>query len=185
MSQGTGGERGDLLAELNDLLALDRDAVQAYTMAIDQLRDGALRGTLMDYRSDHQRHVEALTRLIEAHGGTASRLPHLSTGPFKLAVQALGSFGDDRATLLAFKANEAQVRDKYRRHADNPHPADVTDVLKRAAADEERHYEWVARALETLGAGEGSVAGTAERVFEQLHGTTADILEGVERRLRG
>jgi hypothetical protein len=43
--------------------------------------------------------------------------------------------------------NERQVRDKYRRSARAPHPADITWVLARGAEDESRHYAW---ALETL-----------------------------------
>ena len=175
----------DLVAELNDLLKLDHDAVQAYTLAIKQLREGVLRNTLMDYRSDHQRHIDELHRLIEAHGGSALELPHLVAGPFKLAIQALGGMvGDDRTTLLAFKTNEYHVMDKYNRAAESPHPADTREYLTRAADDERRHYDCVGTALEQMGAGGGSIAGTLEHTLERLHGAAADILEGAEKRLR-
>jgi rubrerythrin len=179
MGQTTQTETG-LVAELNDLLQLDHDAVQAYTLAISSLENPAYKETLHQFRGDHQRHVDELTQLIRARGGIAMELPHL-TGAFKLAVQAAGAAGGDRAVLLAFKANERQVRDKYRRSARASHPADVTSVLARAADDEARHYAWVLETLEDLGYDENSVSGRAERAFEVTHKGVADAVEGVER----
>src|ERR687885_85731 len=132
-----------LVAELNDLLKLDHDAVQAYTLAIRSL----------------------------------------DSGSFKLAVQGVAALGSDRSVLAAFKANERQVRDKYRRAAREFHTADVTSVLARAAEDESRHYAWVLETLEDLGFDADSVAGQAERAFEVAHKGVADTLEGAERKL--
>src|SRR5690606_10560976 len=136
-----------LVAELNDLLQLDHDAVQAYGIAIEAVEDERLRETLIAFRGDHERHIDELTELIRAHGGIPIETAHIPTGMFKAAVQRAGAARGDRALMLAFKANERQVRDKYRRHADAPHPPEVRAVLARAAADEERHYAW---ALEVL-----------------------------------
>ena len=123
-----------LVAELNDLLQLDYDAVGAYTLAISALRDRNLRNTLIGFRQDHERHIAELVELIRARGGLPVRMPHFPTGIFKLLVQAAGSVGGmvggiaggDRTCLLAFIANETQARDKYRRHANSDdHPSDV------------------------------------------------------------
>lgn len=171
----------ELVAELNDLLQLDQDAVGAYTLAIQALPMDAYREALTRYRADHERHVAELRELIRAHGGTPVAIPHLPTGVFKLAVQALGDLGDARAVLAAFKTNEGQVRDKYRRHADRLHPPDVDTVLRRAAADEEEHYRWAAEMLDRLGAGPGTLPGTAQQAAERVHGTVADGVERAER----
>lgn len=171
----------ELLAELNDLLQLDRDAVHAYTVAIGSLPQDAVGQTLARFRADHERHVAELSDLVRAHGGEPARIPHLPTGAFKAAVQAVGSAGGLRETLLAFKANEAQVRDKYRRHADRPHPADVDAVLRRAAADEETHYAWAAEMLERIGAGTDTVPGVAAEVLERVQGRLADAVEAAQR----
>ena len=106
----------DFTAELNDLLQLDHDAVEAYTIAIDRIRDAGRRESLVSFRADHKRHIEELAALVRARGGLPTELPH-PTGALKLAVQALGSLGDDTSLLLAFKAVEGQVRDKYQRAA--------------------------------------------------------------------
>lgn len=170
-----------LVAELNDLLQLDHDAVQAYGLAIKGVMSPDHKQTLTRFRGDHERHVRNLTELIEAHGGIPIQLSHIPTGPMKLAVQAVGNAGGDREALLAFKSNERQVRDKYHRLADESHPPDVAEVLNRNAADEARHYAWVSEALERMGAGGDTRLGRAQEAFETAHSRAADAVEGAER----
>jgi rubrerythrin len=170
-----------LTAELNDLLRLDHDAVQAYTLAIKLLEHPDYKRQLEEFRADHQRHIDELSRLIRSRDGVPLELPHLSSGPFKLAVQAVGAAGGDRAVLLAFKANQRQVRDKYRRSARGVYPADVTSVLARGAEDEARHYEWALETLWELGVTPESAAGRVERAFEVAHARAADVMESTER----
>jgi rubrerythrin len=172
---------GALTAELNDLLMLDHDAIQAYTLAIRLIENPAYKAQLELFRADHERHIDELSQLIRSRDGTPLELPHLPSGAFKLAVQAIGVAGGDRAVLLAFKANERQVRDKYRRAARAVHPADVTSVLARAADDEVRHYAWALETLEDLGVTPGTLTDRAERAFEVAHARTADVMESAER----
>ena len=172
-----------IIADLNDLLQLDHDAVEAYTVAIDRVRGERYRETLVQYRNDHERHIEELAALVRARGGLPVERPH-PTGALKLVVQALGSAGSDATLLLAFKAVEGQSRDKYRRFAsDATYPEDVRAVVARADDDETRHYEWVEQTLRELGAGAGTVQHAAASAVEMLHKFVADPLERAERDL--
>lgn len=170
-----------LAADLNDLLRLDHDAVQAYTLAIRLLENPDYKRQLEEFRADHQRHIDELSQLIRSRDAVPLEFPHLPSGAFKLAVQGVGGAGGDRAVLLAFKANERQVRDKYRRVAREVHPADVTSVLARAADDETRHYEWALETLSDLGVTPDTMTGRAERAFEVAHARAADVMESAER----
>jgi rubrerythrin len=172
-----------LVAELNDLLQSDHDAVQAYAIAIEQLGEPEYRRTLERFREDHERHIRELTELIRAHGGIPLELPHVPTGMFKAAVQRAGALGGDWATLLAFKANERQVRDRYREAACQGHPEDVADMLGRAAADEARHYVWALEMLDHLNLGPDSMVGRVEGALERGHQHAAELIEKVERRM--
>ena len=176
-------DRPTTIADLNDLIQLDHDAVNAYTMAIDTMRSDVLREQLVAFRLDHKRHIEELAEQVRDLGGTPIELPHLTTGPFKLAMQALGVPGSDAMVLLAFKANERQVRDKYRDRARRRYPADVTEVVRRAAADEETHYSWVARTLDGMGYGSDTVTGQVEKAVELGARAVADAAERVERQV--
>lgn len=182
MNEMTEQAEDQLVAELNDLLQLDYDAVQAYGLAISLLSNPEYKSQLRDFRADHERHIDELSRLVANHGGIPVELPHLPTGVFKLAVQAAGRLGGDRGVLLAFKANERQVRDKYRRAAEKRQPPEVAVILSRAAGDESLHYSWVLETLEDLGAGESTTAGRIEQAVEIGHARMADVVEGAERR---
>jgi rubrerythrin len=168
------------IAMLNDLLQLDHDAVGAYGIAITATTDESRRETLRGFRADHERHIEEITRLIQDRGGRPIQSPHLPTGVFKLAVQKAGTLGGETALLLAFKANERQGRDKYRRAAESSDDLEVADVLARASEDEIRHYDWAVRTLQELGVAPDSAAARVERVIEIGNARMADVMEGLE-----
>jgi hypothetical protein len=172
-----------LVAELNDLLQLDHDAVQAYTLAISLLQGEVYKETLRRFRGDHERHIIDLTELIRTHGGVPIQLPHLPSGVFKLAVQAAAAAGGDAEVLLAFRANERQVRDKYRRHAQRATLADVAEVLRRNASDEEAHFTWVVDTLSGIGYPTDSTTAKVAAAVETGHQKVADAMEGAERRV--
>ena len=181
MNEMTEQAEDQLVAQLNDLLQLDYDAVQAYRLAISLLSNPEYKAQLRDFRADHERHIDELSRLVANHGGVPVEMPHLPTGVFKLAVQAAGRAGGDRGVLLAFKANERQVRDKYRRAAESRQPPEVAVILSRAAGDESLHYSWVLETLEDLGVGANTRAGRIENAFEAGHARLADAVESGER----
>src|SRR5687767_400335 len=171
-----------LTTTLNDLLQLDVDAISAYSLVIRQLESKVRKEAVRRYQSDHRRHVRELKRVIQAHGGKAIAASHIPTGPFKLAMQAMGSAGGDRAVLLAFKTNERQARDKYHRAAATRGlPKDAARVLKRGSRDEERHYRWAEKQLEQLHAGRRTAIGKAAGVVEVANARTVDVIEEVEK----
>lgn len=176
------------IAELNDLLQLDHDAIQSYTLSMQEVEANAYRETIRRYRGDHERHVEELTALIRKYGGQPLELPHPSALD-KLALQAAGAVGGgDTHVLVAFRNNERQARDKYARAADAAAawPADVQTVVRTAASDERRHYDWVDMTVQSLGVTDDSAVGVAARSLEVVHARTHDAAEAVEKQgLRG
>ncbi|MDQ4080104.1 MAG: ferritin-like domain-containing protein [Gemmatimonadota bacterium] len=182
MKRGNALKATVLTTQLNDLLQLDVDAVQAYALTIRQLESKVRKQTVRRYQADHRRHIADLKRLIKAHDGAPMPVSHIPTGPFKLAMQAIGSFGDDKAVLLAFKINERQGRDKYRRVAmGRGLPRGVARVLKRAARDEERHYRWADKELQKLHAGRRTMVGKVASGAEVVNARTVDIIEEAEK----
>jgi rubrerythrin len=174
----------EILEGLNDLLQLDHDAVGAYEIAMEKLGDRDHAGQIAGFLRDHERHIRELNELIAEMGGTPANQPH-ATGPFKQALQALGAVGGDRGVLLAFRANELQVRAKYDRYASkaNAWPTAVKRVVDRAALDEERHYRWVAEALAAMGvgSGEGAEIDAVDATRERLAATAAKLDAARER----
>ena len=170
-----------LIATLNDLLQLEHDALPAYGLAILAMQDGGHRERLEGFRAEHLRHMQELTGLIEAHGALPMALPHIPTGMLKLGVQMAGLPGGDRAILLAFRANEWQSQMKYARLAEGDHAPEVARVLRRAAADEAKHYAWAVEVLDGMGLGNDTTIGVANSSFAQFHGLMAELLESAAR----
>lgn len=157
----------EVLEGLNDLLQLDHDALGAYEIAIQKLKDRDHADQINGFRRDHERHVRELSELIAELGGTPKNEPH-ATGPFKQALQSLGAMAGDRGVLMAWRTNELQVRTKYDAYASRAlsWPQNVKRVIDRNALDEERHYRWVVDVLSGMGLGSGTVdsdASTAAR----------------------
>jgi len=146
----------EILDGLNDLLQLDHDAIGAYEIAIEKLEDRDHASQISGFKLDHERHIRELNDLILELGGTPTNEPH-ATAPLKQAMQKAGALGGDRGTLIAWRANELQVRTKYDSYASraNAWPSNAKRVVDEAALDEERHYHWVANVLQQMGVGAG------------------------------
>jgi len=171
----------ELVSDLNDLIQLDRDATEAYTVAINTIRNDSIRDRLVENRADHQRHVEALAGLVRGRGAMAIELPHI-TGPIKLAVQAMGGATmRDANVLLALRVVEGQVREQYARYGSRKWPEDVEAVVRGSRDDEERHYRWVIDTLRDLGYGDQTLAGSVGAAAEALHKLVASPIEAVSK----
>ncbi len=171
----------ELVSDLNDLIQLDRDATEAYTVAINTIRNDSIRDRLVENRADHQRHVEALAGLVRGRGAMAIELPHI-TGPIKLAVQAMGGATmRDANVLLALRVVEGQVREQYARYGARKWPEDVEAVVRGSRDDEERHYRWVIDTLRDLGYGDQTLAGSVGAAAEALHKLVASPIEAVSK----
>ncbi|HET7275538.1 MAG TPA: ferritin-like domain-containing protein [Longimicrobiaceae bacterium] len=149
----------EVLEGLNDLLQLDHDAVGAYEIAIAKLDNREYASQIRGYKRDHERHIKNLNEMIVSLGGTPKNEPH-GTGPLKQALQGLGAVAGDKGVLVAWRANELQVRTRYDRYAAeaNSWPPAVKRLVDENALDEEGHYRWVAELLESLGVGSGEGA---------------------------
>ncbi len=178
----------EVLKGLNDLLQLDHDAVGAYEIAIDKLDDRSYAEQIRGFKTEHERHIRNLNELITKMGGSPTNEPH-ATGPFKEAVQSVAGLGGDKGLLMAWRTNELQTRTKYDSYASkaNSWPSDVKRVVDENALDEERHYQWVVDALETLGVSSGGGSGDpVSAVREQLAtagSKVQDVAEGARERI--
>jgi ElaB/YqjD/DUF883 family membrane-anchored ribosome-binding protein len=159
LTRGAGGRMApteEVIKGLNDLLQLDHDAIGAYDIAIEKLEDRDHASQISGFKLDHERHIRDLNQLIAELGGTPVNEPH-GTAPLKMAMQKAGALGGDRGTLIAWRANELQVRTKYDSYASRAMtwPSNVKRFIDEAALDEERHYHWVANVLQQMGVGAG------------------------------
>ncbi len=136
-----------LLHHLNELIALDLDAIEAYEAAIARLKDASDRAQLERFLADHRRHVADLTALVEREGGLAATTPDFKRVLTKGKVVVMGIAGDT-GVLEAMKSNEEATTTTYEKATQYPElTLAARVVLERNFADEQRHLAWIEQRL--------------------------------------
>jgi uncharacterized protein (TIGR02284 family) len=133
---------------LNDLIALDIDAVEAYESAIQRMTIETLRERLREFQGDHERHIRELSAVVVRMGGTPRTRPDVK-GFFIKGFTAATSMMGDRAALNAMKGNEKLTTSTYQRALQETWPDDVRDLIRTNYGDEERHLAFIQSTLET------------------------------------
>src|SRR3954463_3344594 len=137
---GTESTLNDLV---ENLLLLEHDAIAAYEQTIARLENPDFKQTVASFKSDHDRHVQELTRLASAIGATAHQQGDmkqmLTTGKI-----ALASMMGDRSILGAMRTNEEDTVTAYERASQHAEATpDARAIFQRAHADELRHRDWM------------------------------------------
>jgi uncharacterized protein (TIGR02284 family) len=137
------GNEVDVDKMLNDLIALDHDAIDAYQSAVDRVQDYMVQQQLRAFMADHERHVRELSDLVRAHGGSPP-----TGGDFKRVLTkgkvVIGNLMGDRGILMAMKSNEDDTNQAYEQaNRRTDLPIDVREVLQRNLSDERRHRAWI------------------------------------------
>jgi uncharacterized protein (TIGR02284 family) len=136
-----------VIEKLNDLIALDRDAVAAYTEAITRIHIPALKEALSQFRGDHQRHITDLSAVVSKYGG----VPRTKTdvkGFFIKGFTAITSAMGDEAALRAMQGNETLTTGTYQKAMKEKWPADVLALIQKNFADEQRHLTFIREAIQ-------------------------------------
>lgn len=138
----------DVIEQLEHLIRIDRDAVRAYSQAIENVQDGRTRRILRAFRGDHERHIEDLSAALSALGGKPPANAHFSG--FALAgFTGIAAGMGVSAALMAMQSNEVVTNQAYElaRNSDTPWPESLRDLLARNHADERHHLDTIRRAL--------------------------------------
>ena len=145
----TGESYENLIEGLNDVIAIDYDAIEAYEAAIERLENTSYQQQLETFKADHERHVRDLTDCVTMLGGE----PREGADMKKLLTKGkvvLANITGDEGILKAMKSNEDQTNKTYedavREYANAP--AQVKDALQRGLSDERRHRDWIVQTLQ-------------------------------------
>lgn len=133
----------EIVDELNDLIRLDHDAIEAYQAAIDRLEDANARAKLQEFMQDHVRHTENLDKLVRQHGGTPKQKTDVKVMLTKGKV-VLANLAGDKAILGAMLANEEVTNKRYEKALKTKGlDAATRQVVEGNLEDERRHREWL------------------------------------------
>ncbi len=132
-----------LLSSLKDLVHIDLDAIVLYDAVLRTLNAPQLEQALMEFRSDHIRHVRELNDRMEALGGgreqTRPSMESCERHGFTPIREGM-SFED----LLTATVDGEQITNRtYERILKENWDPQTRALIDRNFADEQRHLLWV------------------------------------------
>lgn len=139
-------DKTNMIAKLNDLIALDYDAISAYQAAIERLENPGYRDQLNVFMQDHENHIAALSQLICQEGGAPVEKGDLK----KILTQGsvyIAELAGDEGILKAMQLNEVMTNHRYEESVEEAFPEPVHGILQNGLADERRHKEWLEETL--------------------------------------
>jgi rubrerythrin len=139
-----------LAHDLNALIELDLDAIEAYEAAIARLVDAGDKVQLGRFLEDHRRHVNELTPLVLEADGRPATSPDFKRVLTKGKVVVMSVAGDI-GILEAMKSNEETTSRTYDKARRNPGlPLEARNVIERNYSDEAGHLAWIEQRVLTL-----------------------------------
>jgi uncharacterized protein (TIGR02284 family) len=133
----------DLAKLMNDLIALDFDAIEAYDAAIVRLDTASDREQLGRFMEDHRQHVIDLTFLVRDLGEEPQTEADFKRVLTEGKVVLAGLIGD-HAVLAAMKSNEDDTNRAYERAVQSQGvPERIMAIFLKNLSDERRHREWI------------------------------------------
>jgi rubrerythrin len=137
------GLQTDLNSLVKNLIELDYDAIEAYDAAIARMTREAHRTQLLEFRDDHERHIEELSRVLRDGGRTPPKGPDFKRLLLEGKV-VLAGLVSDRAILYALRTIEKDTNVAYERASrSDAVPPQLKELLRASLADERRHRGWL------------------------------------------
>ncbi|MFE8604607.1 PA2169 family four-helix-bundle protein [Archangium violaceum] len=137
-----------MIDRLNNLIALDIDAVGAYEAAINRIDVESLRMSLREFQQDHERHIQDLTRVVVSLGGTPRTKPDVK-GFILKGFTAVTSMMGNEAALQAMRGNEMLTNRTYQAALEVEWGNEARAIIERNYSDEQRHLAFIENALRT------------------------------------
>lgn len=137
------GKQHDFADALYELCELDYDSIEAYEAAINRLDSENLKAQLIEFKNDHQHHVDEISVLLSKHQAKVPQGPSNKQLLTQGKVVFANLFGD-KAILKAMHSNEIDTNTAYERIVSHPGIwLDALEILLKGLQDEKRHKQWL------------------------------------------
>jgi rubrerythrin len=134
------------IALLQDLMHIDLDAVTLYDAALRRLTSPLVEQALMEFRSDHLRHLRELGTHVERLGGERM---HLEPSEEQCARHGFSPIQEGMSLeelITALADGESITNQVYERALRADWAPELRECIGRNFADEQRHLFWVLNA---------------------------------------
>lgn len=137
------------LSSLQDLVHIDVDAVTLYDAALRSLSSPIVEQALMEFRSDHLRHIRELNDCIERLGGERVRIESNIELCARHGFTPIREGMPVQELIMAMVDGENITNQTYERILKEDWDLEVRALIDRNFADEQRHLLWVLNASRT------------------------------------
>ena len=139
-------EQSRMIERINDIIAIDIDAVESYQQAIERVDVEFLRMRLREFQQDHERHIRELSQIVQRMGGSPRTRPDIK-GFLAKGFTAVTSMMGNEAALRAMQGNEVLSNRSYKTALGEDWSDDVRAIIERNYQDEQRHLAFIEDAL--------------------------------------
>ncbi len=136
-------------SSLQDLVHIDVDAVTLYDAALRSLSSPIVEQALMEFRSDHLRHIRELNDCIERLGGERVRIEASIEMCERHGFTPIREGMPLEALIMAMVDGENITNQTYERVLKEDWDPEIRSLIDRNFADEQRHLLWVLNASRT------------------------------------
>jgi uncharacterized protein (TIGR02284 family) len=144
-------ENSTIVDRLNKLIQIDIDSFHAYTQALESIEDENVCETLSNYRRDHERHVEILTKTVHELGGKAPEFTRDFKGFLMSGYTAIRGMMSDEGAIKAMISNENIPLKAYQESVEMPElPEDMKFTLRNHYEDEKKHKDGLEQILNDM-----------------------------------
>lgn len=138
-------------------MQLDIDAAHAYGQAIDKIDIPEVRDKLNKYKQDHEKHVDALSRIIRDMGDIPPEKGRDFKGFMIEGFTALMSLTGDKNAITAMENNEKLTNKKYSEAVNwKELTPEAKLVVEGNYKDEQEHLSYIQKII-------------SEKVWEKSH----------------
>lgn len=141
-------ENKEITSQLKKLIHLDIDAIHAYTQAIDHIDIQDVKDRLIEFRSDHQRHVDDLSAIVRRFGEEPPAFKADFKGYLIQGMTSLRSVAGTAGALKAMRSNEELTNKSYDKAVSVGFPPEIQVVVTRNRDDERRHLDYISRCID-------------------------------------
>ncbi|OJH37961.1 hypothetical protein BON30_26485 [Cystobacter ferrugineus] len=138
-----------MLLSLQELLHIDVDAVMLYDAALRRISHPTVEQALMEFRSDHLRHIRELNDCIEQLGGERACIEVNAEQCDLHGFTPIEEGMPMEDVFMAMVDGEQITNQTYERLLKEEWPPEIHSLIDRNFADEQRHLLWVLKASRT------------------------------------
>lgn len=133
---------------LTTMAMLDLEAALAYDACAEIVGEKDVQKSLLQFRDDHFRHVEALNAVLERKGG--ARVEQAAASQLLRRIALIASALGADAALIALLTNEELTNEVYEMAEEIEWDPELEQMLERHTADEKRHFEYLSDLVQRL-----------------------------------